>query len=658
MTIDKIPLNDADVNWRMSDGDGTESSTGMLQVTSDLKLKGCAISLYAQVQFTPDKWGSSILLWSTAEALAGFRLQTVKDNSGKMLRFELETDWDDPRNEGQALQLGVPASMIGEAGCRDVIVRFAGPKLELFVDGVLVDEEWPVGALKSTASKLLLVSENVKQVAAWNRALSDDEVVILSGGTETVTRRNLEILGPKQTTLNYWKPRGHNTSVGDCMPFFHNGRFHLFYLFDRRHHGSKWRLGAHQWAHASSTDLKTWEHHPFAVPISRQWEGSICTGSTFFHQGTYYAFYAARMHDARPGQLTVSTSTDGIHFTKGDPLCTLAPPYEPVNARDPNVFRDPKTGLFHMLVTTEVLDPPIPGHAACLAHLVSRDLLTWKQQEPVWVPGECPDCFEWNGWHYLLTGHEGVTRYRISRSWFGPWKRPRVDLFDGPQSYVMKTAKFGENRRIGVAWVGEHGWGGHTVFREVIQHEDGALGSAWVPEMIPHTEDPIPLSLEILAGEMSTGVKRLTMSAPCELGTTAARGVPRNFHFCSRVMPGAGSAAFGLVVRGEGNYEKGYELRVEPFRRKIGWRPCQSNTVEERERFALYDVEGLDKPFTLNILVLDDLLDICVDNHRTLIVRMEKCLEGDSLFFFAYCGRVVFEDIEIRPLKPLASECS
>ena len=658
MAIDKIPLNDAKVNWCMSDGSSTESSTGGLQVANDLKLKGCVMTLYTQIQFTLDKWGSSILSWSTTEVLDGFRLQAIDDNSGKVLRFELETDWDDPRNEDRPLRLGVPASMIGEAGCRHVIVRFTGPKLELFVDGVLVDEEWPVGALKSATSKLLLVSGNVKQVAVWNRVLSDDEIVILSGGKEMVTHRNLEILGTERTTLNYWKPRGHNTSAGDCMPSFHNGRFHLFYLFDRRHHGSKWHLGAHQWAHASSTDLKTWEHHPFAVPISRQWEGSICTGSTFFHRGTYYAFYAARMHDGRPGQLTVATSADGIHFTKGDPLFTLAPPYEPVNARDPNVFRDPETGLFHMLVTTQVLDPPIPGQAACLAHLVSCDLLTWEQQEPVWVPGECPDCFEWNGWHYLLTGHEGVTRYRISRSWFGPWKRPRVDLLDGPQSYVMKTAKFGENRRIGVAWVGEHGWGGHTVFREVVQHEDGTLGSAWVPEMIPHTDDPVSLSLDILAGEMSTGVKRLTMSAPCELGITAARGVPRNFHFCSRVVPRAGSAAFGLAVRGEGSYEKGHELRVEPFRRKIGWRPCQSNTVEERERFALYDVEGLDQPFTLNVLVLDDLLDICVDNRRTLIVRMEECLEGDTLFFFAYCGQVVFEDIEIRPLKPLVSESS
>ena len=74
---------------------------------------------------------------------------------------------------------------------------------------------------------------------------------------------------------------------------------------------------------------------------------------------------------------------------------------------------------------------------------------------------------------------------------------------------------------------------------------------------------------------------------------------------------------------------KGYELRVESFHRKIGWRPCQSNTVEERERFALYDydVERLNQSFTLNILVLDDLLDICVDNRRPLIVRMGNVLK-------------------------------
>ena len=616
-----------------------------------LDVGGTEVSLCVTVRIPADGWNTPILSWGEAGGRCGFRIETSETETGPALWFELETDWDNPRNN-RALRVTAPAAVIGAEGRHVVVVRFSGPRLELFVDGVLLDEEWPVGGLKPAPGCPLQIDarEDVDCVAVWSRVLSDDEIAELSGGAEAVRKSELAFFGPEPPTLNYWKPRGHNTSVGDCMPFSHDGRFHMVYLFDRRHHGSKWGLGAHQWAHASSADLKTWEHHPLAVPVSREWEGSICTGSTFFHDGTYYAFYAARTHDGTPGQLTASTSTDGVHFTKGEPLFTLDPPYEPVNARDPNVFRDAETGLFHMLVTTSVLEPPLPGHADCLAHMVSSDLQTWEQQEPVWVPGECPDCFEWNGFHYLFTGHEGVTRYRMSRSWFGPWERPRVDLVDGPQSYVMKTAAFGEGRRIGAAWIGEHAWGGHTVFREMVQHDDGTLGTAWVPEMVPPAGEPVALSPEALAGEVWAGAGRVAVSAPCAFGAAAARGVPRNMRLRVRVEPGTGAAAFGLAVRGAGNYEAGYELRIEPFRRKIGWRPCRCNSNEERERFALYDVDGLDRPFTLDVLVLNDLLDICVDGRRTLIVRMEERLEGDGLFFFAYCGEAVFETIEVRPL--------
>jgi len=50
------------------------------------------------------------------------------------------------------------------------------------------------------------------------------------------------------TNIQNWSPEGLNTGVGDVMPFSHDGTFHLFYLFDRRGHESKWGLGAHQWA--------------------------------------------------------------------------------------------------------------------------------------------------------------------------------------------------------------------------------------------------------------------------------------------------------------------------------------------------------------------------------------------------------------------------
>ena len=144
-----------------------------------------------------------------------------------------------------------------------------------------------------------------------------------------------------------------------------------------------------------------------------------------------------------------------------------------------------------MLVTACLEDWPIEGRGGCLAHLVSSDLKRWENQDPLIVPGlpgvpECPDYFAWNGWYYLIFSNEGVARYRMSREPFGPWYRPKVDTLDGPAARVMKTAPFTDGRRLGVAWIGTRRenkndgpfqFGGNAVFRELIQHDDGTLGT-------------------------------------------------------------------------------------------------------------------------------------------------------------------------------------
>lgn len=167
------------------------------------------------------------------------------------------------------------------------------------------------------------------------------------------------------------------------MPFFHEGRFRLYYLFDRHGHGSKWGLGAHQWAHASTRDLVEWTEHPMAIPITQPEEGSICTGSVFFSGGEYHAFYAVRTADGSPARLTSARSRDGIQFEKSDWALELREPYSGPPVRDPVVFRDPATGLFQMLVTTELLKPAFAGRVGCLATLVSKDLRKWERREPL-----------------------------------------------------------------------------------------------------------------------------------------------------------------------------------------------------------------------------------------------------------------------------------
>ena len=51
------------------------------------------------------------------------------------------------------------------------------------------------------------------------------------------------------------------------MPYWDGETFHLFYLLDRDHHAEQGGIGGHQWAHASTTDLVQWTHHPLALPV-------------------------------------------------------------------------------------------------------------------------------------------------------------------------------------------------------------------------------------------------------------------------------------------------------------------------------------------------------------------------------------------------------
>ena len=202
------------------------------------------------------------------------------------------------------LPVSAPIDWVGRDGWHDVIVRFAETMVELYVDGVLVDEEWPHGTLYrfpvlSSSAPVTLSRGGPGAVLGRDRphrplesALTPLEIAAVPGREEHVARRDREILGPPQQSLQYWRPRG-KAYAGDCMVTCHDGDFHVFYLYDRLHHGAKWGLGAHQYGHFSSGDLKHWTHHPLAVPIERQWECPMGTGNVIYNpnDGKWYAFY-------------------------------------------------------------------------------------------------------------------------------------------------------------------------------------------------------------------------------------------------------------------------------------------------------------------------------------------------------------------------------
>lgn len=453
--------------------------------------------------------------------------------------------------------------------------------------------------------------------------------------------------------MQYYKPEG-DFFAGDCMPFYHGGIFRLYYLLDRGHHGALGGLGGHLWAHSSTRDLVHWEHHPLAIPITEQQEGSICTGSVLFHDGRYYGFYATRMRD-RTQHLSLAVSSDAVNFEKAEPNPFAFPPpgYSRYHYRDPVVFQDRRGGRCHMLVTASLLDPPVPGHGGCLAHLVSDDLQEWELRDPFMLPGlpgvpECPDYFHWNGWFYLLFSHGGVARYRMSREPLGPWLRPTVDTLDGPAARVMKTAEFSGNRRIGVAWIGTRledkdggrlQWGGNALFRELVQHADGSLGARFPAEMAPRGSSISHPRLSAYGAETTIDGRRIRISARRGLGAAACSGVPQDLRLLIRVEPSPDACDYGLRLRAGEAFGSGYDLHFFAAHRIA----CLG---EQR----IVGVDGLDKPFTLEIILKGDIIDVCIDDRRTLI---DRCPEqyGQQLFLYAQDSEVTFEVVEIQALS-------
>jgi len=376
-------------------------------------------------------------------------------------------------------KLVAPLGAIDPAEPHELILRHAGYRIDLFVDGVLLDEDWPVGHFPPATGPL--------QPAAVIRSL---EILPGVGEVTADAARADRYLGPARPIGQGWKPRGHNVHLGDCMPFFHAGRFHLYYLRDRRQHASMGGCGGHQWAHLSTTDLRHWEEHPLALAIDAAAAGSICTGSVFHHAGTYHAFHSLRMADGSPAPLCVATSRDAVHFGPRRAFATLPEPYDCGATRDPVVFADAAGVGFHLLATAARRDPD-GRMRGCLAHLTSPDLQTWDRREPFLVleeptQPECPDYFTWRGWHYLVFSLHGLARYRKSRQPLGPWETPANDRLDPTDARVMKTAAFTGGRRLGAAFLpAGKGWGGTLCLRELEQLPDGSLVTRWPAELPP-----------------------------------------------------------------------------------------------------------------------------------------------------------------------------
>lgn len=505
-------------------------------------------------------------------------------------------------------------------------IRFAGFSVRLYAGEERADEEWPLGETLPGPWEIYMADAVDHLTLTAFEGYEEDPGHSFSG------------------PFHHYNHPGTNTGVGDCMPFERDGRWCLYYLLDRRGHRSKKGLGAHQWAQVSTQDLKHWTLHPMAVPITEQWEGSICTGSLLQAADSIYAFYAVRMADGSPARLSWAESSDGVHFRKSGQYFSLKDPYEPVSARDPKVFMDAEGG-FHMLVTTSIRDAGRYG--GCLAHLVSSNLREWSQLPPLIVPGysdqpECSDYFEWNGWWYLVFSNFAVGRYRMARGPFGPWIRPVYDLLDATEVQVPKTAAFG-NRRFSSGFLARRprAYAGTAVTHELFQKPDGTLGVKHAEEMLPEAAQIREIPAVSLDGE--TG--RSCASLPAARGDFRLRVTFRGY---------TENTLFGLniLLAGEvGDGKHTYRLEFDPAAgTAVLLRPGEDFGLGAGRDF----LKNLDLSMKteIDLTVCGDILDAALPDGRMMTMRLDEsaqagmhvelyvqsgCAEVDGMILIDYC---------------------
>lgn len=433
---------------------------------------------------------------------------------------------------------------------------------------------------------------------------------------------------------SFFFPHGWNTLVGDVMNFYHNGVYHLMYLMDRRHHGSRNDCGAHYICHLTSKNLIDWYEQEPITEITKPWL-SYGTGTMLYHNGKYYMTYG--LHTERFGNLmpkimpefnndtqTFANITFEEIFEKGGLPTGASYSYsedgknfKPSNilihsARNPSGYKNENGGITLYcgyggggVYESLNFDKPFK---------MAQNNFDFVKNSIMRNSSECPAFWDWDGYKYLLVGFTGYFRTLEKNSKnFIDVAALGENIYDGLS--VPMVSEFKDNRRIIAGWVRSPlGWGGVLMQRELILEEGGKLGMKWIPELAPKA-DGITLfnsTDEILNGFSIEKYKDYYLELIIE---------PENaYRFGLSLNDGTSSCTLALDY-------KNYRVQINnssldtfgdrlPTMLELIKKGSENlkNTPKNARNYALSDIKGINKPFTLKIII-----HYCRRLHSTII---------------------------------------
>jgi beta-fructofuranosidase len=372
--------------------------------------------------------------------------------------------------------------------------------------------------------------------------------------------------------------------TGDIMPFFDNGKFHIYFLHDAQNKPAG--KGFHDIHEFLSTDLAHFTYEGQTIPYGQTNDPdfAVGTGSVVKVGNLYYFYYTG--HNGLPAFLQsnaresvlCATSPDLKNWTKMPSFKITAPAgYYDFDFRDPHVFYNDELKKYSMLVSTQT----DPGRKAVLLHFTSADPASgkWDVQTPIYTTTsqenylmmECADIFKMGTYWYLVfsenwSGNKG-THYKMASSINGPWTTPQNDLIDGEYFYAGKTASDGDKRYV-FGWnarkapendLGNKDWAGNMVIHELIQNTDGTLGTN-SPKSVTDlfSKKSISAEVDVTSGNATVNNGAYTLSGSTEkaMVTFKATGKKAKIKAEVTLANNSGTAGFVFHTNDAGAYYK------------------------------------------------------------------------------------------------------
>ena len=394
----------------------------------------------------------------------------------------------------KSMTIGIPLAMLKKPMSEhEIVLNFSGVQWTMYVDGELLDNDFPYGFPQWSAKNTWNIdTEFIKTAEVYMPALTPKK---------RTKKPNIT------SSILYWTPPGHNSWVGDVATIFYNGRYHIFYLYDRRHHQSKFGQGAHYFEHISTTDFKKWIEHEAATPLEEQYE-CIGTGTPFILNNQLCIAYGLHTERIYPDDQTTRTAQIEYiklngHSGKFDRSSPGAPAGATYSVSEDGISNFKKTWtFFHPSRNPSVYHDP-DGKLMLLANHGAKGMWEsetvdegWRCISPYFPPGgDCTFFFRWGTYDYIIGGFRNLW-YKHADEKITDYKdlvKDGLDFYDG--SNVPAISEITGGRFLSSAWIPINGWGGNLIIRELVQFPDGRIGSKWFDEILPKMERPKTLEI-------------------------------------------------------------------------------------------------------------------------------------------------------------------